>query len=112
MFRVALGFGRTSNLAPEVFAPGASAGRVRYNAQVRNFLGEAVHRVAKLVPRKLVGFGANHHLRQTLAFLNVPTLQAPEAYVGGIGDAFDANGELVKDALKQFATSDQSRQRV
>jgi chromate reductase, NAD(P)H dehydrogenase (quinone) len=56
-------------------------------------------------PGAIGGFGANHHLRQSLAFLNVPTLQAPEAYVGGIGDAFDANGELVKDSLKQFATT-------
>jgi len=56
-------------------------------------------------PGAIGGFGANHHLRQTLAFLNVPVLQAPEAYIGGIGDAFDANGELVKDSLKQFATT-------
>jgi len=56
-------------------------------------------------PGAIGGFGANHHLRQSLAFLNVPTLQAPEAYVGGIGDAFDAGGELVKDSLKQFATT-------
>jgi chromate reductase len=56
-------------------------------------------------PGAIGGFGANHHIRQTLAFLNVLVLQQPEAYVGGIGDAFDANGELVKDSLKQFATS-------
>src|SRR5215467_14051406 len=28
-------------------------------------------------PGAIGGFGANHHLRQTLAFLNVPALQAP-----------------------------------
>jgi chromate reductase len=56
-------------------------------------------------PGAIGGFGANHHLRQTLAFLNVPALQAPEAYIGGIGDAFDANGELAKDQMKQFATN-------
>src|SRR5947207_3777952 len=56
-------------------------------------------------PGAIGGFGANHHLRQSLAFLNVPAMQAPEAYVGGIGDAFDSNGELVKDSLKQFATT-------
>ena len=61
--------------------------------------------VISVSPGAIGGFGANHHLRQTLAFLNVPTLQAPEAYVGGIGDAFDASGELVKDSLKQFATT-------
>jgi len=56
-------------------------------------------------PGAIGGFGANHHLRQMLAFLNVLVLQQPEAYVGGIGDAFDTNGELVKDSLKQFATT-------
>ncbi len=30
-------------------------------------------------PGALGGFGANHHLRQSLAFLNMPTLQQPEA---------------------------------
>jgi chromate reductase len=55
-------------------------------------------------PGAIGGFGANHHIRQTLAFLNVLVLQQPEAYVGGIGDAFDASGELVKDTVKQFAT--------
>jgi chromate reductase len=29
-------------------------------------------------------------------------LQQPEAYVGGIGDAFDENGELVKAPLREF----------
>ena len=56
-------------------------------------------------PGAIGGFGANHHLRQSLAFLNVPAMQAPEAYVGGIGDAFDGNGELVKEPLKQFLTT-------
>ena len=29
-------------------------------------------------------------------------LQQPEAYVGGIGDAFDEHGELTKPALREF----------
>jgi chromate reductase, NAD(P)H dehydrogenase (quinone) len=53
-------------------------------------------------PGAIGGFGANHHLRQSLVFLNVPVLQQPEAYVGGIGDAFDENGELVKAPLREF----------
>ena len=28
------------------------------------------------------GFGANHHLRQSLVFLNVPAMAQPEAYIG------------------------------
>ena len=53
-------------------------------------------------PGALGGFGANHHLRQSLVFLNVSVLQQPEAYIGGIGDAFDEKGELVKTSLREF----------
>lgn len=53
-------------------------------------------------PGALGGFGANHHLRQSLTFLNIAILQQPEAYVGGIGDAFDADGGLVKESLRDF----------
>ncbi len=55
------------------------------------------------------GFGANHHLRQSLMFLNVPTMQQPEAYIGGAGALFDDKGELTSDAtrtfLEKFATA-------
>jgi chromate reductase len=53
-------------------------------------------------PGALGGFGANHHLRQSLVFLNVPVLQQPEAYVGSVGDAFDDKGNLVKPPLREF----------
>jgi chromate reductase len=53
-------------------------------------------------PGAIGGFGANHHLRQMLTFLNVAVLQQPEAYVGGIGDAFNEQGELVKEPLREF----------
>jgi chromate reductase len=55
-------------------------------------------------PGALSAFGANHHLRQSLVFLNVPTLQQPEAYVGGTGDLFDAGGRITKDATSTFLT--------
>jgi chromate reductase, NAD(P)H dehydrogenase (quinone) len=32
-------------------------------------------------PSAIGAFGANHHLRQSLVFLNVPTMQQPEAYL-------------------------------
>ena len=39
------------------------------------------------------GFGANHHLRQSLSFLNVLTMQQPEVYLGGLNlESFDENG--------------------
>lgn len=40
-------------------------------------------------PGGLGGFGANHHLRQTLTFLNVPLLQQPEMYLANIAAALE-----------------------
>lgn len=50
----------------------------------------------------LGGFGANHHLRQSLACLNVPTMAQPEAYIGGADKLFDANGQLADDRIRTF----------
>lgn len=48
------------------------------------------------------GFGANHHLRQSLVFVNVPTMAQPEAYIGSCSDFFDANGNLTNESTKGF----------
>ncbi len=48
------------------------------------------------------GFGANHHLRQSLVFLNVPVMQQPEAYIGNVAGLFDAEGNLINDSTKIF----------
>ena len=53
-------------------------------------------------PGGIGGFGANHHLRQSLVFLNVPTLQQPEAYIGGVDKMFDENGDVTNDGTKKF----------
>lgn len=45
-------------------------------------------------PGAIGGFGANHHLRQSLVFLDVPCLQQPEAYLGNAGAFFDEAGTL------------------
>jgi chromate reductase len=60
--------------------------------------------VASLSPGAIGGFGANHHLRQSLVFLNVPTLQQPEVYIGGAGDLFDQSGRITKEATSKFLT--------
>ena len=57
--------------------------------------------VISLSPGAIGGFGANHHLRQSLVFLNVPLL-SQEAYVGNAYALFDDNGELVSDATTDF----------
>jgi len=58
--------------------------------------------VISVSPGAIGGFGANHHLRQSLVFLNMPVLQQPEAYIGGAADLFDAQGNLTKDSTREF----------
>lgn len=53
-------------------------------------------------PGAIGGFGANHHLRQSLVFLNVPTMQQPEAYLGHVDKLFDEHGKLVGDGIHKF----------
>lgn len=48
------------------------------------------------------GFGANHHLRQSLVCLNVPAMQQPEAYIGSADELFDGNGDLMKPETAKF----------
>jgi chromate reductase, NAD(P)H dehydrogenase (quinone) len=53
-------------------------------------------------PSAIGAFGANHHLRQSLVFLNVPTMQQPEAYVGHADKLFDEHGKLASDGTRKF----------
>lgn len=48
------------------------------------------------------GFGANHHLRQVLSFLDVYPLQQPEAYVGNVMAVLDENGKVVDESTQNF----------
>jgi chromate reductase len=54
----------------------------------------------------LGGFGANHHLRQSLAYLNIPCMPTPEVYISGASKLFDAAGMLTdsntRDHLAKF----------
>jgi len=52
--------------------------------------------VISVSPGAIGGFGANHHLRQSLVFLDVLCMQQPEAYLSGAGSAFDESGKLVE----------------
>lgn len=45
------------------------------------------------------GFGANHHVRQSLAHLNVPVLGQPEAYIGNIGSLVDADNNFAESLV-------------
>ena len=58
--------------------------------------------VVSVAPRSLGGFGANHHLRQCMVFLDVPMLQQPEMYIGGAAELFDAEGNVLNDGTREF----------
>lgn len=57
--------------------------------------------VVSVSPGAIGGFGANHHLRQSLAFLNVPLL-SQEAYMGGAFALFDEAGRLTNESTADF----------
>lgn len=58
--------------------------------------------VISVSPGRTGGFGANHHLRQTFAFLDVPVMQQPEAYLGGADKMFDEKGNLKDESAEKF----------
>jgi chromate reductase len=58
--------------------------------------------IISVSPGALGAFGANHHLRQSLVFLDVPVLQQPEAYVGGAATLFDEAGEIANPGTHDF----------
>ena len=58
--------------------------------------------VVSVSPGALSAFGANHHLRQSLVFLNVPTMPQPEAYIGNVAALFDEAGAFNSEGTQQF----------
>jgi chromate reductase, NAD(P)H dehydrogenase (quinone) len=58
--------------------------------------------VISVSPGAIGGMGANHALRQSLVFLNMPALQQPEAYIGGAAELFDAQGNFAKETTREF----------
>ena len=60
--------------------------------------------VVSVSPGGIGGFGANHHLRQSLVFLDMPVLQQPEAYIGGAATLFADDGSIVSDGTRKFLT--------
>lgn len=58
--------------------------------------------VVSVSPGALGAFGANHHLRQSLVFLNVLAMAQPEVYLGGAAKLFDENGDIANEATREF----------
>jgi chromate reductase, NAD(P)H dehydrogenase (quinone) len=89
-----------------------------YNRSVRGVLKNALDvgsrpRVESVWSRKscavisvslgaLGGFGANHHLRQSFVFLDMPAMQQPEAYIGNAPSLFDGHGALTNEKTREF----------
>jgi len=59
--------------------------------------------VMSVSPGAMGGFGANHHLRQSMVFLNIPVMQQPEAYIGNATNLFDEKGDLTSDSTQEHA---------
>jgi len=53
-------------------------------------------------PGNIAGYGANHHLRQSLVFLNVPAMQQPEVYINKANELFDDNGQFKDERSKDM----------
>lgn len=60
--------------------------------------------VVSVSPGAIGAFGANHHLRQSLVFLDMPTLQQPEAYIGNVDKLLDAAGGFTDNGTRDFCT--------
>ncbi len=58
--------------------------------------------VVSVTPGALGAFGANHHLRQSFVFLDMPVLQQPEAYIAQAAKLFDESGTLTSDETRSF----------
>ncbi|MGZ3772442.1 MAG: NADPH-dependent FMN reductase [Pseudobdellovibrionaceae bacterium] len=75
----------------------------------KNVWAEKPAAIISVSPGAIGGFGANHHLRQCMVFLNVPTMQQPEAYIGGAANLFDDQGVIkeqkTKEYMQKFLTS-------
>jgi chromate reductase len=68
---------------------------------VKNVWNDKPSAVVSASPGAIGGFGANHHLRQSLVALNAPTMATPEIYIGGADKLFDGSGKLVNDDMRK-----------
>ncbi len=58
--------------------------------------------IVSVTPYKLGAFGANHHLRQALVYVDVLTMAQPEAYISLAGELVDAELDFVKEDSEKF----------
>jgi chromate reductase len=65
-----------------------------------SFLGKPIGLVGN-APGQLGGIAAVKHLQNILPGISGPILGQPEIYLNGVGDAFDDQGHLIKEALQK-----------
>jgi chromate reductase len=53
-------------------------------------------------PGAIGGFGANHHLRQSLMAVNVRVMPQPEVYLSAADNLFDADGKMTNQGTREF----------
>lgn len=58
--------------------------------------------IVSVSPGAIGGFGANHHLRQVMTFLNLQPVQQPEAYIGNVMSLLDEQGRVNNDDTRAF----------
>jgi chromate reductase len=58
--------------------------------------------VLSVSPGALGAFGANHHLRQSLVFLDMPVLQQPEAYIVSVAQLLGEDSAIKSPHTREF----------
>jgi chromate reductase len=88
---------------PGVLKNAIDVGSRPYGASVWNQKPAAI---VSASPGSIGGFGANHQLRQSCVFLNMPVMQHPEAYLSHVNDSsFETDGKLKDGGLKDLIVS-------
>lgn len=60
--------------------------------------------IISVSPGAIGGFGANHHLRQVLSFLNMKPVQQPESYIGSVHTLIGEDGKLKEETTAFLQT--------
>lgn len=84
---------------PAVLKNAIDVGSQPFNKSVWEDMAGAVVSVAG---GSLGGFGANHHLRQAVVYVNINLMQQPEAYIPHVNKLFDEQGSLINDSTDKF----------
>jgi chromate reductase len=58
--------------------------------------------VVSASPGAIGGFGANHHLRQSMVFLNVAVMPQPEIYLGHADKKLDGSGGIADEGVRKL----------